>query len=88
MQLVTARGARVVGTARAGSHDFLANLGAIPVSYGPGLAERVRSLGLGLPDLALDVAGAGSLEELIAATGALGAVVTLADFTGQATCGH
>jgi NADPH:quinone reductase-like Zn-dependent oxidoreductase len=84
VQLASARGARVIGTARPGSHDFLASLGAIPVTYGPGLAERVRGLGLGLPDLALDVAGAGSLGELIAVTGAPGAVVTLADFTGPA----
>jgi NADPH:quinone reductase-like Zn-dependent oxidoreductase len=74
----------VIGTARPDSHDFLAGLGAIPVAYGPGLAERVRGLGLGLPDLALDVAGAGSLEDLIAVTGDAGAVVTLADFTGAA----
>lgn len=84
VQLASARGARVIGTARPGSHDFLAGLGAIPVTYGPGLAERVRGLGLGLPHLALDVAGAGSLEDLIAVTGDPGAVVTLADFTGPA----
>jgi NADPH:quinone reductase-like Zn-dependent oxidoreductase len=84
VQLASARGARVIGTARPDSHDFLAGLGAIPVAYGPGLAERVRGLGLGLPDLALDVAGAGSLEDLIAVTGDAGAVVTLADFTGAA----
>jgi NADPH:quinone reductase-like Zn-dependent oxidoreductase len=84
VQLASARGARVIGTARPDSHDFLAGLGVIPVAYGPGLAERVRSLGVGLPDLALDVAGAGSLEELIAVTGDAGAVVTLADFTGPA----
>ena len=84
VQLAVARGARVIGTARPGSRDFLASLGAIPVSYGPGLVERVRGLGLGLPDLALDVAGAGSLGELIAVTGDPGAVVTLADFTGPA----
>lgn len=84
VQLASARGAAVIGTARPGSLDFLAGLGAIPVSYGPGLAERVRGLGAGQPDLALDVAGAGSLEDLIALTGDAGAVVTLADFTGPA----
>ncbi|MEU5274264.1 NADP-dependent oxidoreductase [Streptomyces hygroscopicus] len=82
VQLATARGARVIGTARPESHTFLAGLGAIPVAYGPGLAERVRALGAGPVGQALDVAGAGALEELIALTGGPAAVVTLADFTG------
>lgn len=84
MQLASGRGARVIGTARPGNHDFLAGIGAIPVSYGPGLAGRVRGLGAGLPDLALDVAGGGSLEDLIALTGDAEAVITLADLTGPA----
>lgn len=82
VQLAAARGARVIGTGRPGSHDFLAGLGAIPVAYGPGLAERVRALGIPRIDHALDVAGAGSLDELIALTGGAEQVVTLADFTG------
>ncbi|WP_393087463.1 NADP-dependent oxidoreductase [Streptomyces sp. LN704] len=82
VQLAAARGARVIGTGRPGSHDFLAGLGAIPVAYGPGLAERVRALGIPRIDHALDVAGAGSLDELITLTGGAEQVVTLADFTG------
>jgi NADPH:quinone reductase-like Zn-dependent oxidoreductase len=80
VQLAAARGARVVGTGRPESHAFLAGLGAIPVSYGPGLPERVNAR----VDLALDVAGAGSLGELIALTGDPAAVLTLADFSGPA----
>jgi NADPH:quinone reductase-like Zn-dependent oxidoreductase len=79
VQLATARGARVIGTARPESHAFLAGLGAVPVTYGAGLAERVRDV-----DVALDVAGAGSLDELTAITGDAAAVITLADFTGPA----
>lgn len=82
VQLATARGARVIGTARAESHGFLADLGATPVAYGPGLAARIRALGGSDVDLALDVAGAGSLDELVDLTGEAAAVVTLADFTG------
>lgn len=82
VQLAVARGARVIGTARPGSHGFLASLGAIPVTYGDGLAERVRDLAP--VDLALDVAGAGSLGALVAITGDPAAVITLADFTGPA----
>ena len=41
-QLAVAAGARVVGTASTPNHDFLRELGAEPVIYGPGLVDRVR----------------------------------------------
>ena len=82
VQLAVARGARVVGTARSENHAFVAELGAIPVAYGPGLPERVRALGAGPIDLALHIAGADALPELIAITGAAASVLTIADFTG------
>ncbi|MFD5753446.1 NADP-dependent oxidoreductase [Streptomyces sp. NPDC127033] len=82
VQLAVARGARVLGTGHPSSHDFLTGLGAIPVPYGPGLAGRVRALGIPHVDHALDVAGAGSLDELVALAGGAESVVTLADFTG------
>lgn len=41
-QLALARGATVVATAGAANHEFLRGLGAVPVSYGEGLAARVR----------------------------------------------
>ncbi|MEU6414613.1 NADP-dependent oxidoreductase [Microbispora sp. NPDC046933] len=82
VQLAVARGARVIGTARPENHAFIARLGAVPVAYGPGLAERVRALAAGGVDLALDVAGAGSLRELVTITGTPASVLTIADFTG------
>jgi NADPH:quinone reductase-like Zn-dependent oxidoreductase len=81
VQLATARGVRVIGTAREANHEFLTRLGTIPITYGPGLGDRVAALGPGRVDRALDVAGAGSLTELIELTGSPAAVVTLADFT-------
>jgi len=74
--LALARGARVIGTA--GDLEFVESLGATPVRYGPGLSTRVS----GRVDAALDVAGQGSLPELVALTGSPSSVVTLADFTG------
>ncbi|GAB2965096.1 NADP-dependent oxidoreductase [Micromonospora polyrhachis] len=44
VQLAALAGARVVGTGSADTHGFLRNLGAEPVTYGPGLAARVRAL--------------------------------------------
>lgn len=45
VQLARIAGARVIGTGSAGSAGFLRELGAEPVTYGDGLADRVRDLG-------------------------------------------
>ncbi|MFJ2268199.1 NADP-dependent oxidoreductase [Streptomyces sp. NPDC087849] len=82
VQLAVARGARVIGTAGPANHEYLRSLGAEPVAYGKGMAERVRALAPGGADLALDVAGSGVLPELIGLAGAPANVVTIADFTG------
>ena len=82
VQLAIARGARVIGTGRPESQTFIARLGATPVTCGQGLAGRVRALDVERVDLALDVAGAGSLPELIAITGTAASVLTIADFAG------
>ena len=81
VQLAIARGARVIGTGRPENQPFIAKLGATPVTYGPGLPERVRALGIGRVDLALDIAGADALPELIAITETPATVLTIADFT-------
>jgi NADPH:quinone reductase-like Zn-dependent oxidoreductase len=44
VQLARIAGARVIGTGSALSADFLRDLGADPVAYGDGLADRVRAL--------------------------------------------
>ena len=43
VQLARIAGARVIGTGSSSSADFLRGLGAEPVSYGDGLADRVRA---------------------------------------------
>lgn len=45
VQLARLAGATVIGTAAEGTFPFLRKLGAEPVTYGPGLAGRVRELG-------------------------------------------
>jgi len=57
VQLAVARGATVIATASPARHEFLRELGAVPVAYGPGLAERVRELATGGVDAALDPVG-------------------------------
>jgi NADPH:quinone reductase-like Zn-dependent oxidoreductase len=81
VQLAVARGARVLGTGSPENQTFIAQLAATPTTYGPGLPARIRTIHDGRVDLALDVAGAGSLPDLIAITGTAASVVTIADFT-------
>jgi NADPH:quinone reductase-like Zn-dependent oxidoreductase len=82
VQLASARGARVIGTAAPANHAYLRTLGAEPVAYGEGMGERVRGLAPAGVDKALDVAGSGVLPELIDLAGGSGEVVTLADLAG------
>ena len=82
VQLAAVRGARVIGTASPASHEYLRSLGAEPVTYGEGLAGRVRALAPDGVDLALDVAGSGVLPELIELAGGARHVITVADFAG------
>lgn len=57
VQLARLRGARVIATAGTRNHDLLRDLGAEPVSYGEGLAERVGELAPDGVDVAIDLVG-------------------------------
>ena len=57
VQLARLAGARVIGTGSATSSDFLRGLGAEPVAYGDGLADRVRALAPGGVTAAIDLYG-------------------------------
>ncbi|MFJ4655738.1 NADP-dependent oxidoreductase [Nocardia sp. NPDC088792] len=57
VQLATAAGATVIATAGAHNHELLRELGAIPVTYGAGLLDRVRAASPGPVTAAIDCAG-------------------------------
>ena len=65
VQIATALGARVIGTASEGNHEFLRGYGVEPVSYAAGLAERVRALAPDGVDVVADFVG-GVLETTLA----------------------
>ncbi len=65
-QLALETGARVLATASERNHDFLRELGAEPVAYGEGLAERVRALAPGGVDAAIDLHGTDTIEAAVA----------------------
>lgn len=81
VELAVARGATVIGTASERNHEFLRSLGAIPTTYGEGLAARVAALAPQGVDAAFDTAGSGSLADLVAIVGDASRVVTVADYT-------
>ncbi|MGW0055368.1 NADP-dependent oxidoreductase [Nocardia nova] len=62
VQLARLAGARVIGTGSAKSADFLRDLGAEPVIYGDGLADRVRALAPGGVTAALDLHGTETVD--------------------------
>ena len=68
VQLAVLSGATVIATASASNHDYLRALGAIPTTYGDGLAERVRKLAPQGLDAAIDLHG----TETVVAAAALG----------------
>jgi NADPH:quinone reductase-like Zn-dependent oxidoreductase len=78
VQIAVARGARVIGTASKTNHDFLAGLGAEPVEYGDGLADRVRGLAPAGVDAVADFVG-GQLEATLAVLRDGGRHVSVAD---------
>jgi NADPH:quinone reductase-like Zn-dependent oxidoreductase len=80
VQLAVARGATVIGTASERNHEFLRQLGATPVTYGPGLPDRVRALAPNGVDRALDTAGRGAVAELVTMTPTPSDVVSIVDF--------
>ncbi|MGW2251625.1 NADP-dependent oxidoreductase [Kitasatospora sp. NPDC001660] len=83
LQFARVRGITVVGTASEANHAHLRELGAIPVAYGDGLAERVRAAAPGGVDRVLDAAGLGGVLPLsIELAGGADRVLTIVDIAG------
>lgn len=87
VQLARQRGARVIGTASPGNHDYLRGLGAEPVRYGEGLADRVRAMAPAGVDAALDAIGGRALTDSIELVGDRRRIATLVDHDRAADLG-
>ena len=81
IQFARHRGITVIGTASEPKHDYLRGLGAIPTTYGPGMADRVKDLAPQGVDAALDLAGSGDIPELIGIVGEPSRVLSISDFS-------
>ncbi|HUJ65287.1 MAG TPA: NADP-dependent oxidoreductase [Acidimicrobiales bacterium] len=66
VQLARLAGATPIGTCSEGTFEFMRKLGAEPVAYGPGLAERVRLLAPGGVTAATDLFGTETVEAALA----------------------
>ncbi|WP_280397583.1 NADP-dependent oxidoreductase [Nocardia carnea] len=87
VQIAKARGARVLGTASPGNHDYLRELGAEPVAYGDGVVERIRELA---PDGVAAVADfvGGQLDTTLAVLAPGGRHASIADNSVAEHGGH
>jgi len=80
VQMALARGAKVIASASEANHDYLREIGATPVLYGQGLAERVRAAAGGPVDAVFDVAGKTPVEDLISLASEPSQVLSVANF--------
>jgi NADPH:quinone reductase-like Zn-dependent oxidoreductase len=81
VQMALARGARVIASASEANHGYLEEIGAIPVLYGAGVADRVRAAASGRVDAVFDIAGKTPIEDLISLVSEPSRVLTIANFT-------
>ncbi|WMX43961.1 NADP-dependent oxidoreductase [Streptomyces roseicoloratus] len=88
VQILTARGARVIGTASPANHAFLRGLGAEPVAYGPGLADRVRELAPDGVDAALDFVGGEAVDVSVDLLRSPDRLASITDHRAAALGGH
>ncbi|MEU6262921.1 NADP-dependent oxidoreductase [Saccharopolyspora shandongensis] len=88
VQIAVARGARVIGTASERNHDFVRQLGAEPVTYGAGLADRVAELAPEGVDAALDFVGADAVDVSLRLLESPARLASIADPEAAAKGGH
>jgi NADPH:quinone reductase-like Zn-dependent oxidoreductase len=87
-QIALARGARVIGTASERNHEYLRSLGAEPVAYGDGLAQRVRALAPDGVDAAVDFVGGDAVDVSLSLLGQPDRLASIADGGVEAKGGH
>ena len=78
-QIARGRGLTVLGTAGEGSAGHVRSLGATPVRYGAGVAERLRAVAPDGVDAVLDLVGGDAVREVADALRAPGRLVSTAD---------
>lgn len=85
-QLAVLAGATVIGTASPVNHDYLRELGAIPVAYGPGQLDRIRQVADRV-DVAFDAAGHENLRTAVELVADRSRIATIVDMSLAADVG-
>ncbi len=80
VQLARRAGAQVIGLASEDNHPWLRDHGVMPVTYGDGVAERIRQAADGLPAALIDTAGGGYVELAVNLGLAPDRIETIIDF--------
>lgn len=84
VQMAVARGATVIASSSEANHDYLRELGAVPVRYGEGVVDRVQEAAGGPVDAVFDVAGKTPVEDLVSLAPEPSQVVSIANFAAGA----
>jgi NADPH:quinone reductase-like Zn-dependent oxidoreductase len=80
VQMAVAREAQVIASSSEVNHDYLREIGALPVLYGEGVAERVEAAAGGSVDAVFDVAGKTPAEDLVRLVREPAQVLSIANF--------
>jgi NADPH:quinone reductase-like Zn-dependent oxidoreductase len=80
VQLARNTGARVIGLASEPNHRWLADHGVVPVSYGDGVADRIRTAAGGRVDAFIDTVGANYVDLAVELGVRPDRIDTIADF--------
>ena len=80
VQMAVARGVKVIASSSEANHGYLREIGATPVLYGEGVADRVRAAAGGQVDAVFDVAGKTPVPELIRLVSEPSQVLSIANF--------
>jgi NADPH:quinone reductase-like Zn-dependent oxidoreductase len=87
VQLARNAGATVIGLASEANHEWLTSKGVIPVTYGDGVADRIRAASGGRVDAFLDTHGGGYVELALELGVQPQRIDTIADFGAVAKYG-
>jgi len=87
VQLARNAGATVIGLASEAHHDWLGDHGVIPISYGDGVAGRIRAASGGKVDSFLDTQGGGYVELALELGVRPERIDTIADYSAPAKYG-
>jgi NADPH:quinone reductase-like Zn-dependent oxidoreductase len=87
VQLARNAGAKVIGLAGYANHKWLSDHGVIPVNYGDGVEDRIRTASGGKVDAFIDTFGGGYVELALKLGVAKNRIDTIIDFAAAAKYG-